>query len=57
MRNDAEHTCVECYGYAKTTCDGCQQPLCGDCNASLNGDHGDQGDGLCYGCRDKRGEL
>jgi len=53
MSNDENYECIECYGYSKCTCDGCQQPLCGECNASLNEAYGDQGDGLCYACRGK----
>jgi hypothetical protein len=51
--SDNNLTCVNCLEYAKTKCDGCNDPLCFDCNKLLNETDPD-GDGYCWTCREKR---
>jgi hypothetical protein len=51
MKNDADHTCVDCYGWTEGGCDTCHKPLCYDCNDGLNEEDQD-GDGNCWKCRE-----
>lgn len=45
--------CIDCLAPTRTACTNCNEPWCPECNEDLNITDGEEGDGMCWQCRER----